>query len=229
MNRLGSADGKLRGDAAPLYEARGLSFSYDRKPALRSVSAVIEAGSSAALTGPNGSGKTTFLKLLAGLVGPYRGSLLFMGRELSEARGLRGKAMYLHQHPVMFRGSVRDNIAYPLRLRRVARDEAAARAEALAAEFGLSGLLDRQANRLSGGETQRVALVRALITGAKTLLLDEPTSSMDAGSVALVTEALAALKARGLNLIFSAHDEELVRALADRELRFSAGALEEER
>ncbi len=92
----------------PLYEISQLSFSYDRKPALRCAGLALCPGQATAFVGANGSGKTTLLKLLNGLIGPYSGSVRFLGRELAESRELRSRRIYLHQHPVMFTGTVRD-------------------------------------------------------------------------------------------------------------------------
>jgi tungstate transport system ATP-binding protein len=210
----------------PLYSVSELSFSYDRKPAVRCPSLELFEGQATAFVGPNGSGKTSLLKLLNGLLGPYRGSVHFLGRELVDSGVLRRRSMYLHQHPVMFAGSVRENLAYPLVIRRMDRKAALARADEQAESMGLSGLLLRPANRLSGGETQRVALARALIAGADVLLLDEPTSSMDAASIELLYEILLGLRDRGITLIFSAHDEKLVSTLAVRVVGFSDGSVE---
>lgn len=210
----------------PAFSIRSLSFSYGKRLAVSCESLDHGLGVAAAVVGPNGSGKSTFLKLLNGLVGPYVGKADFLGRPIPGNRLLRLRSVYLHQHPVLFAGSVRDNLAYPLSLRRVPRAEALAKADAVAARFGLVGLLERRANRLSGGETQRVALARALAAGADVLLLDEPTSSMDAGSDAAVRDILSALKADGCTLLFATHDDLLVRSLADRVYRAADGRIE---
>ncbi|MBN1520000.1 MAG: ABC transporter ATP-binding protein [Spirochaetales bacterium] len=206
---------------APLFSLRGLSFRYGRRVALRCDSLDIERGQAVALLGPNGSGKTTFLKVLNGLLGPYDGTLRFLGR--SPGPALRLRSVYLHQHPVLFTGTVRDNLARALSFRRVPRGEAAGRVQAAIDRVGCASLMDREASRLSGGETQRVALARALALGADILFLDEPTSSMDAASQNAVRSVLAELKSEGVTLIFSTHDQELADALADTRILFDAG------
>ncbi|MFH2116028.1 MAG: ABC transporter ATP-binding protein, partial [Spirochaetota bacterium] len=176
-----------------------------------------------AFVGPNGSGKTTLLKLLNGLLGPYSGRIEFMGQPLGSSKLLRRRSIYLHQHPVLFAGTVRENMNYALRLKRINKPEAESRLAAVASRFGIEDILDREAGRLSGGETQRVAMARAVAAGADVLLLDEPTSSMDKKSEHAVQDLLLELKHEGATILFSAHDETLVARLADRVLHFSSG------
>jgi energy-coupling factor transporter ATP-binding protein EcfA2 len=210
-------------DDIPVLKVRELAFHYENKAGLVCPCLDVQKGECLAFTGPNGSGKTTLLKLLNGLLGPYSGRIEFMGQPLGSSKLLRRHSVYLHQHPVLFAGSVRDNIAYALKLKHFNRDEAQARLMAAAGRFGISGLLDREAGRLSGGETQRVAMARAVAAGADVLLLDEPTSSMDKDSEHAVRELLFDLKKDGATILFSAHDEDLVTRLADRVLQFGSG------
>ena len=142
------------------FSVRSLSFSYGKRRVLDCGSFSLACGDAVALVGPNGSGKTTFLKLLNGLVGPFSGSVEFLGLPLAGNPLLRKRSVYLHQHPVLFAGTVRDNLAWPLALRGTRRDEARGRAEAIAGEFGLTGLLDRRAGFLSGGEEAHYGCVR---------------------------------------------------------------------
>jgi energy-coupling factor transporter ATP-binding protein EcfA2 len=207
----------------PVFSVSGLSFRYERRVALSCDALEIMPGQSVALTGPNGSGKTTMLKLLNGLLGPFTGSIAFMGKPLARNPLLRQRSVYVHQHPVMFAGTVRDNLEYALRLKRVPKEEAARRIAETAGRLGIGSLLDREAARLSGGETQRAAVARAVAAGADVLLLDEPTSSMDSGSEAAMRGLLIELRRSGATLVFSAHDDGFVQAVADREIRFDAG------
>lgn len=207
----------------PVFTVSGLTFRYERRLTLSCGALTIMRGEAVALTGPNGSGKTTMLKLLNGLLGPYEGSIAFMGRSILKNPLLRARSVYVHQHPVMFAGTVRRNMEYALRLKRVPKPEAARRIDEAAARFGIETLLDREAGRLSGGETQRAAVARAVAAGADVLLLDEPTSSMDSGSETAMREVLAELKRGGSTLLFSAHDGGLVRDIADRVVRFESG------
>lgn len=205
----------------PIFDVLRLSFRYERALAVSCDALRIMAGESVAFVGPNGSGKTTMLKLLNGILGPYQGTIDFMGLPLAHNPYLRRRSVYLHQHPVLFSGTVRDNIAYALRLKHFRRDEAAARLQRTAQRFGIDHLLERDAGVLSGGETQRVAMARAVAAGADVLLLDEPTSSLDAESEESMRLLLLDLKQGGATILFSAHDPELVRLVADRTINFS--------
>jgi tungstate transport system ATP-binding protein len=206
-----------------VISVRDLAFHYENKAGLSCPFLEVEEGESLAFVGPNGSGKTTLLKLLNGLLGPYSGRIDFMGQPLGSSRLLRQRSVYLHQHPVLFAGTVRENMAYALRLKRFGKAEAESRLAAAALRFAIADILDREANRLSGGETQRVAMARAVAAGADILLLDEPTSSMDKDSEIAVQDLLLELKKDGATILFSAHDEALVARLADRVLRFGNG------
>lgn len=206
-----------------ILRVRELAFHYENRAGLSCPCLDVEEGECLAFVGPNGSGKTTLLKVLNGLLGPYSGKIEFMGQPLGSSRLLRRRSVYLHQHPVLFAGTVKDNIAYALKLKRFCRSEAESRLSAAAKRFDISALLDREAGRLSGGETQRVAMARAVAAGADVLLLDEPTSSMDKDSECAVRELLLDLKKDGATILFSAHDEALVACLADRILQFGNG------
>ncbi|MBU0928981.1 MAG: energy-coupling factor ABC transporter ATP-binding protein [Spirochaetes bacterium] len=213
----------MRPSPSAAFSVARLAFRYERRVAVSCEGLEIGLGESVAFVGPNGSGKTTMLKLLNGLLGPFDGSIEFLGRPLRGNPQLRRRSVYVHQHPVLFAGTVRDNLAYALRLKRFGREESARRIDEAAERFALGGLLAREAGRLSGGETQRVAVARAVAAGADVLLLDEPTSSMDAESEAGVRSLLASLKGSGATLVFSAHDETLVRDIADRTIGFAGG------
>lgn len=210
-------------DPSPAFSVSRLSFRYDRRPALACDRLEIRAGEAVAFAGPNGSGKTTLLKLLNGLIGPFDGSIEFLGRPIGRNPLLRKRSVYVHQHPVLFAGTVRDNLEYALALKRFSRAEAARKAAETAERFSIAGLLDREAGRLSGGETQRVAVARAVAAGADVVLLDEPTASMDSDGGAAVRSLLLELKRDGATVVFSSHDPGIIREAADRVVRFHAG------
>jgi tungstate transport system ATP-binding protein len=205
---------------AMVFRVSRLAFRYERKLAVCRDSLEVLTGETVAFTGPNGSGKTTMLKLLNGLLGPYDGTIEFMGLPLRRNPYLRLHSVYVHQHPILFAGTVRDNLEYALRLKRFPRGDAGERIDRVAGRFGIEVLLEREAARLSGGETQRVAVARAVAAGADVLLLDEPTSSLDAESESAVRSLLLELKRDGTTIVFSSHDEGLVRDTADRVVRF---------
>jgi len=224
------------GNRVPLFRAEGLELRYgrngrDRNDAGQRVAAFaaerleIGEGEVVALLGPNGSGKTSLLKALNGLIRPAAGRILFQGEELRASRALRRRSVYLHQSPYILAGSVSYNLYYGAGARGIARREAAAGVAEALSLLGLAGYERRGHRELSGGEAQRVALARALAAGADVLLLDEPTASADAASAALVLAALRARAAAGATIVFSSHDPALAAALATRTLVLEAGAV----
>jgi ABC-type multidrug transport system ATPase subunit len=209
-----------------LYSAESLEIRYGVSlPAFSAASLEIERGSSVALLGPNGSGKTSLLKALAALLRPCSGQVLFEGEEVSSSPSLRRRAVYLHQQPYMLAGTVSRNLYFGGRARSLPRGEIDELMASAVADLGLSGFEGRSSRALSGGESQRVALARALASGADVLLLDEPTASADDASAILITRALRVRHESGATLIFSTHDKELASSLATRIIRLEGGRI----
>ena len=144
------------------------------------ISLTITGGEFVAITGPSGSGKTTLLEILCGLRAPGSGTVRIDGREVTDLPpGERGIG-YVPQDGALFPTlTVREQIAFGLRMRGVAADEIETRVLEAAEGVGVSALLDRLPTGLSGGERQRVALARALVVKPSVLLLDEPLASVD--------------------------------------------------
>ena len=173
--------------------------------------------------GPNGSGKTTLLRLLSGAARLGAGQINWA----SDSDYLRAAQAFVFQRPVMLRRTVLQNLCYPLQLRGVSRAQARRRAEEWAAKVGLTDLLDRPAPALSGGEQQKLALARALITNPKVLFLDEPCAALDGRAMREVEAILQAAKTAGTRLIMSTHDMGQARRLADEVLFLLHGKLHE--
>lgn len=173
--------------------------------------------------GPNGAGKTTFLGLL-------HGTARLGGGQVDWACGTeeaRHHQCFVFQQPVMLRRTVLQNLVYPLRIRGIARTEAETRARDWAGRVGLSDMLDRPAPVLSGGERQKLALARAMITKPQLLFLDEPCASLDGRAMREIEEILQAARARGMKLILSTHDMGQARRLADEVLFLLHGRVHE--
>ena len=168
-----------------------------------------EAGTTAVI-GPNGSGKTSLLRMMHGLQRTASGTVEWALPE-TEARK---RQAYVFQRPVALRRSVLANLAYPLRLRGRPHREATARAEAIADRFELTPLLAQSAPSLSGGEMQRLALARALVTEPEMLFADEPSAALDGRATRAIEAALAGAVAGGTRLVLATHDMGQARRLA---------------
>jgi ABC-type lipoprotein export system ATPase subunit len=186
----------------------------------------VPAGAIHCFAGRSGSGKTSLLRVAAGLLAPSAGSVRWLGQVLSEVPGkelpaLRRSAVgYLDQGSSLLPGlSVLENVllpAVPLRRTKALRE----RAEELLQRLGVGDLLSRRPGLLSGGERQRVALARALLLEPAAVLADEPTASLDRGSADGVIGLLQAVAARGTAVLVTSHDPQLVAA-ADEVTTFS--------
>ncbi|HEV7896537.1 MAG TPA: ABC transporter ATP-binding protein [Planosporangium sp.] len=193
--------------------------------ALDTLDLTVADGEFFALLGPSGCGKTTLLRTVAGLESPTSGEVRIGDRDVTGlAPGARDVAMVFQDYALFPHMTVRDNIAYPLRIRRQSRPERAARAGDVGAHLGLAGLMDRRPAALSGGQQQRVALARAMACHPSVFLLDEPLSNLDAR---LRLEARTFLKRLQRELavttVFVTHDQAEALALADRIAVMDAG------
>jgi len=188
-------------------ELRHLSFAYPGGPTiLQDLNLRIKPGSFIAIVGPSGAGKSTLLRLLLGLYRPSEGQVLLDGRDLQsyDAHWLRSRLAWVPQEPLLFAGTVQENLAA---LAPMATPEAMLKAletVGLRAEIGLSTLLEDHGGGLSVGQRQRLAIAAALLREARVLLLDEITSALDRSSEGQVVAALEAARA-GRTVIVVAH------------------------
>lgn len=217
-----------------MFELRQVTFAYPGgRTVLRDVNLRIAPGEFVLLRGPSGGGKSTLLRLLNGLEAPSSGEVLFRGGPLAgrDVPALRRRAVYLQQVPVMLDASVRDNLRLPFRFRSAggAAPPADAVLEGHLRRFLLDGVsLEDGALRLSVGQKQRLALVRALLLRPEALLLDEPTASLDPESRAVVDERVEELNAEeGTTIVMATHTDHLPRRVRPRVLRLEDGALRE--
>ncbi|WP_299619076.1 ABC transporter ATP-binding protein [Pelagibius sp.] len=167
-----------------------------------------------ALMGPNGAGKSLTLRLIAGLIEPDRGQVRFAGGDPAPQ-----EMALVFQKPVLLRRSVRANLDHALKTYGVPRRERAGRLAELLALGQLESLAERPARVLSGGEQQRVAMVRALVAGPRYLLLDEPTVSLDPQATAAIEALVSRAVADGARVILVTHDRGQAQRLAD-DIRF---------
>jgi tungstate transport system ATP-binding protein len=193
----------------PIYQLDHIIHSYKNRPVLLIDQWSVEKGMITGLCGPNGSGKSTLLKLLAFIESPSQGNLYFNGHKADPyAKGLRDRVALLPQESYLLKRNVYQNVAYGLHIRKDKVNETDRVHQALS----LVGLAADQFSQrpwfaLSGGEARRVALAARLVLRPKVLLLDEPTTSVDAASAQLIKEAaLQAHHQWGTSLIISSHD-----------------------
>jgi len=171
------------------------------------------------IVGPSGAGKSTLLRLLDFLEPPTRGRLRF-GDYVLDGSGpppleLRRRVTTVFQRPVLLSGTVFDNVAYGLRIRRV--KDVGRRVTAILEQVGLQDFARAPVRSLSGGEAQRVALARALVIEPEVLLLDEPTANLDPANVALIEEIVRRVNAqRGTTIVLVTHNVFQARRLAHR-------------
>lgn len=215
-----------------VLELKNVSYTYEtkyqKKEALKGVSAVFQDGTLYAVVGRSGSGKTTLLSLMAGLDLPTSGEVLCEGMStgnMNLSRYRREKAAVIYQSfrliPLL---TVAENIMYPMELAGMKARDARKRADELAGKVNLSKeLLDRFPTMLSGGEQQRVAIARALGMNTKILLADEPTGNLDTENGSLIFRLLQKLAHQmGYCVIVVTHDMELA-AKADEILELKDG------
>ncbi len=208
---------------------------YRSVRAVDDVSLDIAEGEVFTLLGPSGCGKTTTLRMIAGLETPDQGDILFKGRPIVRSRdrlvvptNKRNVGMVFQSYAIWPHMTVRENVAFPLRVRRVGAAAMKQRIAEVLAMLGLSGFEDRPATMLSGGQQQRVALARALVYQPDVLLLDEPFSNLDAKLREQLRLELKLLQRRlGITVIFVTHDQMEALSLSDRLAVMADGRVEQ--
>ena len=211
-----------------IFELDNLGLVSPEKIILEEISLSVEAGAHLTITGPSGSGKSSLLKLLAALVSPSSGRIVYQGRDLEDLDPVtyRREVSYCFQQPVLFGQTVRDNMAFPFEIRHLPFDQERVLATLARLNLGPE-FLEKPIKELSGGEKQRVALVRNLLFEPKVLLLDEVSSGLDEKTKTLLRTFLTDLHQAGVTLIEVTHDQREIEA-AGRLLTIVEGRLAHE-
>ena len=208
---------------------RNISKRFGDFTALDDVSVEVESGSLTALLGPSGSGKSTLLRIVSGLEWPDAGEVVLSGRDATTLAPQKRNVGFVFQHYAAFKHmTVRENVAFGLRVRRRPKREIRERVDELLALVQLQGFGDRYPAQLSGGQRQRMALARALAPEPQVLLLDEPFGALDARVRAELREWLRMLHdAVNVTTVFVTHDQEEAMEIADQIALLNHGRLEQ--
>lgn len=204
-----------------LYGLKDILKAYDGRAVLSLKSLSLEQGKIISLLGPNGAGKTTLLELLAFLSPPTSGEIWFR-EERVEFRSkriitLRRKVSLVQQNPILFSTTVFNNIAFPLKIRKIPRKEREMQVNQLLEIVGMSAFKQVKAHKLSGGETQRVAIAQALACIPEVILLDEPTSSVDIENAGIIERIIKDINlTKGISVLFTTHDMIQASRLSDQ-------------
>lgn len=208
---------------------QNITKTFGEFNALNDISLEIDAGEFVVLLGPSGCGKSTLLSIIGGFLTPTAGKVLIGGEDMTFVPPIVRPTTTMFQDYALFpHMSLRDNVAFGLRMRKVGRDERASRAEGFLDMVGLKASANRKPHELSGGQRQRVALARALAVNPDLLLLDEPLGALDMKLRRQMQDELKAIqKDIGTTFIHVTHDQEEAMATADRIVVMNHGAIED--
>jgi len=210
-----------------MIEIESVTKRFGDFTAVDNVSLSVRAGEFLTLLGPSGCGKTTLLRMLSGFETPDAGTIRIAGGEVTHLPPYRRNVNQVFQSYALFPHlSVRDNIAFGLRMQKTPKDEARRRVAEVVELVALGGFEDRMPHQLSGGQRQRVALARAIVPNPSVLLLDEPLSALDAKLRRQMQVELKRLQKRlGMTFVFVTHDQEEALTMSDRVVVLDRGRI----
>ena len=214
---------------AKLIELKGISKSFDGEKVLDSINLYIKDGEFITLLGPSGCGKTTMLRIIGGFETADEGGLYFDGTEISDVPAHKRNINTVFQKYALFPHlNVYENIAFPLRLKKLAEDTIRERVEEMLKMVKLAGFENKSVSTLSGGQQQRVAIARALISHPKVLLLDEPLGALDLKLRKDMQNELKTIQqAIGITFIYVTHDQEEALSMSDTIVVIAEGEIQQ--
>ena len=212
-----------------IIELKNITKSYDGETVLDNISLDIYDNEFITLLGPSGCGKTTTLRLIGGFETPDSGDVLFMGQRINDVPPHKRNVNTVFQKYALFPHlNVFENVAFPLRERKVPKDEIESRVAEMLSMVALTGFETRNVTRLSGGQQQRVAIARALVNHPQVLLLDEPLAALDLKLRKDMQQELKRIqKATGITFIFVTHDQEEALSMSDTIVVMSEGRIQQ--
>ncbi|WP_334331776.1 ABC transporter ATP-binding protein [Companilactobacillus sp. HBUAS59544] len=199
-----------------VFEVRDLSYSVGDKKILKHINLDIEKGKYITVIGPSGSGKSTLMRILASMISETSGEVLFNGRKIEtyEPTKYRQRVSYAFQQPTLFGKTVRENLNFPFEVRNQEFDEAKVKEYLQMVNLDES-YVDKSVNDVSGGEKQRIALIRNLIFPPEVLITDEVTAGLDVENKTIVHEMLQRFNQQGVTILRVTHDESEIEASHD--------------
>ncbi len=215
-------------EASHLFELDNISFLVDNSIILKGITTTLNSGKITGVIGPSGAGKSTFLRLMNRLITPTTGKIYYKGRNYDQLdpRQIRKEIGLVQQQPNLFSGSVKHNLLYGPKVWNIQYSEN--ELIALLERVNLDdSFLERDVATLSGGEKQRVNVARSLANQPNTLLLDEPTSSLDISSAEILEATIKNLAKEGIKIIIVTHSLEQTKKLTDEILFFKDQQLNE--
>ena len=214
---------------AKLIELKGISKSYDGEKVIDSMNLYIRDGEFMTFLGPSGCGKTTTLRIIGGFETADEGELYFDGVEISDVPAHKRQVNTVFQKYALFPHlNVYENIAFPLRLKKLKEDEIKTRVTEMLAMVALSGFENKSVSTLSGGQQQRVAIARALVSHPRVLLLDEPLGALDLKLRKDMQNELKTIQqAIGITFIYVTHDQEEALSMSDTVVVMADGEIQQ--
>ncbi|WP_308466043.1 ABC transporter ATP-binding protein [Rathayibacter soli] len=224
-----ATDSASLGNSISGLQIAGLNKALGGRTIIDELNLSVNEGELVSLLGPSGCGKTTTLRMIAGFLSPDSGSIIVAGRDVTKLGAeKRPSAMVFQNYALWPHMTVFKNVAFPLKLRKVPRDEIESRVVAMLEMVNLLHHRESRPAQISGGEQQRVALARALVQEPDLLLLDEPLSNLDAKLRLKVREDIREIQQRlGITTVFVTHDQDEALSMSDRIAVMNAGKIEQ--
>ena len=200
-----------------IFEVKNLFYQVGETKILKNINLDIEQGKYLTIVGPSGSGKSTLMRILASMISATSGEVLFHGQDITtfEPTEFRQKVSYAFQQPTLFGKTVRDNLAFPFEVRKQEFDENKVIDYLEMVNLG-EDYIDKSVNDVSGGEKQRIALLRNLLFQPEVLITDEVTTGLDTENKEIVHQMLNEFNQRGLTILRVTHDESEIEESADK-------------